>query len=304
MIRVSYTQLRDLAECERRWQLGRKYEIRTKSKALAEGELMHLCLGKMYGTRDFSHAGAVIDAYQNQMSEEPREDAAELAIKFEVLRGMAYTYWDSIAAFDLKLFSIEEIETPFEIEVAPGIVLSGFVDGIWKHIPSGTRFIVEHKYKQDHHQELMSLDLQVSIYTLAMLPKYGHLPTLYNVIRKPQLRIGKKETPREFVQRVRDSVAEELVWSATDMKTRYFVRHTYTRGQRELAVALSSVREMAIRMMELHYRPERVIRNVGDHCLYFCPFRDICIEDDPMIAQDRFILKSMATERKKQSLTI
>jgi hypothetical protein len=284
--------------------LSRKYEVQRKAKALAEGELMHLALGKMYGTRDFHHANAVIDAYQAELSQEPREDAAELATKFEILRNVARIYWEKVAQNDLQVFAIEAIEEPFELEVAPGITLVGYIDGIWRHIPTGVHFIVEHKYKQEHQEELMSLDLQVSTYTLAMLPKYGHLPTLYNVVRKPQLKLGKKETPAEFVARVAEAVTEEMEWAATDIKSRYFVRSMYTRGKRELAVALASVKEMACRMVELQVRPERVIRNVGDQCLYFCPFRDICIEEDPMVVQSRFIERPNGESVKKTEIKI
>ena len=75
----------------------------------------------------------------------------------------------------------------------------------------------------------LSFDFQNLIYILADEIQYKESTqgTLYNVVRKPQLKKGKTETLAEFCERVRDDVEKRPEW--------YFIRWEvpYTKKDKE-----------------------------------------------------------------------
>jgi len=300
----SYSQFSVFGMCPRKHQLGKKYEPKIKAAALAEGDVFHLCLGKMYaqgkadaGWEIFNHTR------DNYLSEAKAGGAKPEAIerleqKFSNLHGMLEAYASSILPGDLARYEVLATEKEFLVPLKRGVKLRGFVDGIWKDKQSGVRFIVEHKYKSKHEDDLMPLDLQVSLYTLALLEEYGHLPTLYNVALKPMNRRGKSESSQDFAARVAKAIQDEMgafQWTPGEYESKYFLRRTYSRGKGELQAALQQVRSMDRIMKLVERNPELVWRNVGDHCLFMCAFKPICIDDSDPLTVDQFY------ERKGQA---
>lgn len=295
----SYSQYSTFGLCPRKWQLSKKYEPKITAAVLAEGDVFHLAIGKMYAQADPNAGKAVFDFTRDDyfkrlaLAGAPQEKIDSLTVKFAALEAMIAVYTEKIFKHDMGQYDVLETEKEFKIKVGPGLVLGGFIDGVWRDKKSGVRFIVEHKYKQRHEPELMPLDLQVSLYTLALLEEYGPLPTLYNVALKPMNRQGTKETLAEFTARLQTVVTDEMAafrWTPGDYSDKRFVRQTYSRGRAELTAALNQIRYQDKVMRTIDKDAGKVWRNVGDHCLYFCPFKNICIEEDPLVI-DRFFDK-------------
>ena len=297
ILRTSYSALSTLGMCPRKWQLSQKYEPKAKAKALAEGDVFHQVLGKFYGQGDFDKGMRVFDLiHQDYLDEAKRgglgaDPIDQLEERFSALSKVLCSYWDNVCRHDLQRFRILAVEKPFSIRLSPSLELSGYIDGVWEEINTGIKYIVEHKYKAEHHEELAPLDLQVSLYTLALIPEYGILPTLYNVARKPLQKRKAGEPLEVFAGRVVKAVSEGLEgfqYHPTEIASRYFVRQRYSRGKRDLEIALEQAKAMASAMKGFKRKPETIWRNVGEHCLYMCPFKAICLEEDPILVDQFF----------------
>lgn len=299
-MRSSYSQFSTCALCPRKWHLSKKYEPRVKAIALSEGDVYHKALGKIYGLGDRHVWNDVhqiaskdyLDAAKLQGSSD--EHYKKLLVKLGVLGSSLSVYSEHIAEQDLKKYEVIATEESFELKIGD-ITINGVIDGLWRERATGRRFIVEHKYKTDHFEQLMALDLQVSIYTMAVLEKYGALlPTLYNVTLKPTHRLGVKETPEGMVARVHGVLQKSAVatsFAGQEWKGDYWERTIYSRGQNDLKIAIDQIEALADLMERIKQDPRKAYRNVGEHCLYFCPFPTICADEDPIAIERLFIEK-------------
>lgn len=299
----SYSQFSTFGMCPRKHQLGKKYEPKVTAAALAEGDVFHLCLGKMYAQADANAGWDIFDTTRDNYLSEAKaagskpEVIEKLEVKFSNLRGMLQAYGMHVLPRDLDQYEVLAIEKEFLIPLERGLKLRGFVDGVFRDKKSGVRFIVEHKYKSGHEDDLMPMDLQVSLYTLALIEEYGPLPTLYNVALKPANRRGKNESAADFAARVGKAIVDEMAafrWTPGEYEGKYFLRRTYSRGKAELTAALQQVRSQNRIMKLVEKEPEMVWRNVGDHCLYMCPFKPICIDEDPLVISQFYERKGEA----------
>ena len=288
----SYSQFSTFGMCPRKYQLGKKYEPKMTAAPLAEGDVFHLALGKMYAQADPNAGREIFRVTRDNYIADAKASGAKpeaierLEQKFYNLHGMLEAYATVIVPQDLQRYEILAVEKEFLIPLERGLKLRGFVDGVWKDKQSGVRFIVEHKYKSKHEDDLMAMDLQVSLYTLALLEEYGPLPTLYNVALKPMNRRGIKESATDFAARVGQAIKDEMAtfrWTPGEYEGKYFLRRTYSRGKAELTAALQQVRSQNRIMKIVEKDPSMVWRNVGDHCLFMCPFKPICIEEDTLL---------------------
>lgn len=291
----SYSQFSTFASCPRRWQLSQRWDPKHKAVALTEGDLYHKVLAKFYSGATLDQGMAFVDAYANQLNAVDPDRYDRVQFKIALLRESLAIYFNRILSMDLQRFEVISVEEAFEVKLAPGLVLRGFVDGVLRDKVNGVRYILEHKYKQDHESELMPLDLQVSTYTLGLLPKYGLLPTMYNVARKPLYKPKKNESAVEFGTRNGQVMNEEIKdfqWTPMDYESRFYVRQVYSRGAGDLDVARAQLLALSKAMDAVRKHPERVYRNVGDHCLYMCPFREVCLVEEPIVINRFFVPKS------------
>lgn len=310
MIRsLSYSQFDTFAGCPRRWQLSRLYEAKRKSVALHEGDLWHIMMAKVYKGQTVDQVTPIAADYLEALLEH-REDCDErnkIEAKWSMMMEVFKLYHERVVKPDLDAFEIVDVERSVKMPLPGGLEMIGQVDGLWRHKKTKVLFIVEHKFKEQHDEDLMALDLQVSLYTMLLLGEFGLLPTLYNVVRKPLYKLGKEEKLEDFRERNAKKIADEfkpLVYKPLDMTNRYPVRQAYSRGQLDLKVAHAQVLEMTKRMLELDAHPEMVYRNVGQECLYLCPFKNICLEEDPLVIDALFIRKKAPGTFKREKVVI
>jgi hypothetical protein len=301
MIWISYSQFRSFAMCPRRWQLDRQYEPKVKAVALVAGGIFHDVIGKWYGTKNEAKGWEVFDEAVKLFWEEVQNSGANYEVskyemKIAILRASLKHYWDRVAIRDFDRFEFLELEKERTFTPIRGTKLKVILDGVWRERTTGVRYLAEHKYSLDIKEELMSLDLQVSIYTLSLLSIYGLLPTLYNVTRKPVYRKTKTESDSDFTTRVMKQMEKEVnnfEYGGTEHKSRFFVRRTYSRGRQDLDVAMAQMKSLVKAMKRVKKDPAEVYRNVGDHCIYMCPFREMCLDVDPILIAERFIDKTV-----------
>jgi hypothetical protein len=290
----SHSQYATFGMCPRKHQLSRKWQPKAKAPPLMEGDVFHTVVGKMYATGNIQDGLDIFEMAKGSHMEAVVRSGADheyiekVEMKFSNLRVILGLYAEHIVPNDLAFYDVLSVEEPFEIKVSETSTIRGFIDAVFRHKQTGVRHIVEHKYKSKHEEDLMPLDLQVSMYTLALIPKYGLLPTLYNVALKPANRQSKKESTDAFRARVAESLREKMSgfsWRDGDYQSDLFVRRVYSRGKSELATALAEIRAKDKIMDMVEADPSLVWRNPGDHCLYMCPFKPICMDEDPMLIE-------------------
>ena len=297
----SYSQFKTFGMCPRKWWLSRRYDPKLKSSALAEGDLFHIALAKYYAQND-KKAGmdsltAVAEEYRLQTEEAGASDAVreKLDTKINLLYTMAEMYFDQIAIRDHTRFEILAVEKPFSFKISEDLQIDGFIDMIVRDRVTGARYIGEHKYQTDFDEELLALDLQSTIYVSSQIPEFGILPVIYNVTRKPQYRQGKKETRPEFLVRAKKAALEEMMgWNGyqpNEFSSKFFERRVFSRGRTDMASCLAQMIGQDKMMQIVEANPMHASRNVGDQCLYFCPFKSICIDEDPLAVENFFVDK-------------
>lgn len=308
---LSYSQFDTFAGCPRRWQLSRLYEAKRKSVALHEGDLWHIMMAKVYSGQPVDKVLPIAGDYLSALLEHREEvdERQKIEAKWAMMMEVFEQYHELVVKPDLDAFEIVAVERPIRMDLPGGLELIGQVDGLFRHKKTKVLYILEHKFKQDHQEDLMALDLQVSLYTMQLLSEYGLLPTLYNVVRKPLYKLGKQEKLEDFRTRVAEEIAEEFkqlktTYKPLDLGTRFTVRQAYSRGKLDLQVAHRQVLEMTRRMLELDADPSRVYRNVGEECLYLCPFKSICLEEDPLVVDALFIRKKAPETFKRERIGV
>jgi hypothetical protein len=142
--------------------------------------------------------------------------------------------WDSVAEQDFELIKaqltavipayvkyyekkdakrkLKEIEGKFRVPFE-GTYLNGYFDlvyeekgGLW---PSDTKNVGD--IREEELGEVLLRDLQINIYLLALSILTGKLPAgfIYNMIRRPGLKLGKSETIQAYVKRIREHISEK-----------------------------------------------------------------------------------------------
>lgn len=126
------------------------------------------------------------------------ENKVDLSNDWNDLVQVLTRYFDWARANDH--FEVIAVEKEYEIDI-DGIKLMGFVDGIVRQ--HGGIWIMEHKFNKQVSTSHVALDMQISIYMLALkLLGYEPAGCMYNVIRMGEKGIAIKEpVVRKFVYR-------------------------------------------------------------------------------------------------------
>lgn len=151
--------------------------------------------------------------------------------------GMAAAMWPFYAdkyADDLKKSSrhVErEFRAPHKLADGTTIRLYGTVDLEWAGTRGGVD-IIDHKttsfINDDERRAMIQLDLQLMLYSWARFQETGVVTEtiIHDVIRKSTLRMGGKESPQTYGQRIAGKVAADPGY--------FFVRYPAAVGRRKL----------------------------------------------------------------------
>ena len=103
---------------------------------------------------------------------------------------------------------------------------------------------------------------------------------LYDVIRKPMLRIKANEDNQTFLNRIRTTMNED--------REKYFVRHKIIRSKHEIERTGEEIRMRAVSLRKLR-KEMNIYRNPGDHCHWKCDFRKLCLENTAEMREAMYI---------------
>lgn len=258
-----------------------------KSPALWTGTHVHHGLDLFYqGKADYLQQVAdSIDAelvlareqYPNLWPEDEEKLDKERALVLAMLEG-----WPAfVAENDLdREFEIVATELEFSMRLPTPkgkpsyCIFRGKVDGIARHIPTGSLFLMEHKTAAqvgDSYIEQLQRDAQVPAYMAGVRECYGYhtIGCIYNILRK-QMPGPRVKAPLYY---------REWVW----------------RNETEIAAQLDNL-YWTYRWIT---RPGRVpVPNPSQMTCGGCPYKSLCLEDTPE-ARTHFEIK----DRKHSELT-
>lgn len=211
--------------------LTNKYE---RSEAIDFGTLGHDCLDKVYtafrdsenkpkfyseikeffmGISGRTYKKKRMELEDDLVFESMSSDLEKHHGQMEKVMPFYFDVWKE--DFECEWIALEE-EFCIEVEVMPGIIflIRGKRDGL-KRKNSKLR-LLETKFKgkidEDHIEDSLSLDLQSNVYLWSVWKDYNEYPSGvdYNIVRRPQLRRGTKETLGDFLERTEKDVEERL----------------------------------------------------------------------------------------------
>ena len=159
-----------------------------------------------------------IKNYQQKLSQWCREN--DKSVKYQSLCNQVMyvfreycNYWDSTDIDKNYILQEEEFDVYVPVPGFKDVRLIGRMDEGF--LEAGKLWLQENKTKSRVDTEIsetLPYDLQTGIYVCAMDAKYGAKyafgGVLYNVIRRPGLKQGAKETETKFFQRIKQDIVE------------------------------------------------------------------------------------------------
>jgi hypothetical protein len=234
---ITSSMLSKFVVCQERFRLS-AVEGWTDSKVsvpLEYGSCFHECLENHAAGNPRSTEQVVGDYYRKKidgkmLDVEERKTMQIICGMVGVVFPQYVDYWKSKDLNKTYIFQEQTFEVMYQLPTGRMIKLrgrwdEGYVDerGMWLQ-ENKTKGNIDEEYLQASlHQ-----DLQTMFYTLALSIHQGYPPygVLYNVARRPGLRLGAKETVRDFVLRVEKDVEKRPEW--------YFMRWETVLGKNDL----------------------------------------------------------------------
>ena len=239
---VTQSMLMEFAACRRKMQLAYQegWTSEYSSNALTFGSMFHGCLEYLYNRQQFFLEENKVDEYIKAaikfVSSQHREATTNLRHwtiededSLELNKGYLYIllpkyfkrYWHQDR--DKKVLKNEEL---FKNSWQNRIVFTGKFDRVFKNTHN-EMWLYETKTKsriEASLQDRLSFDFQANFYILNLLLSTGVFAKgfVYDVIRRPEHRMGKNEALPGFIKRVRKAVTPD-----------YFQRITVTRTRQE-----------------------------------------------------------------------
>lgn len=219
--------------------------VKSPSFPLTHGSITHgilehvyedIRLGKLKSMPSHKETLGYISRIEKQWRKEnPHADKkalefAELSLLVaEATMPTYFEYWSK----DIKNMKWEKIEgnfaTPFKLPDGRKTILRGAMDGVYRN-PKRWLFETKTKSRIDEAAlvDYLPFELQVNFYIFNLILNGGEIPrgVLYNIIRRTNLKQGKKENIKQFSKRV----AEDII----DRPEEYFIRMEVAIGRDEI----------------------------------------------------------------------
>ena len=215
-------------------------------------------------------------------------DATDWAVEHETLRALLTGHLWRYGNDNVTFVAVEQaFEIPL-VNVATGypsrkFCLAGKIDGVVR-LPDGRLAVLEYKTTSEDVAQSgdywlrLRCDGQISQYVLAARA-IGHevATVLYDVTRKPTIRLRKEETPEEFGKR--------LVADIGERPDHYFQRREVPRLEDDLAQYRAELWEHAQLLMAIRHRAARLadpstawFRNVSKLTCGHCEYAGFCFD--------------------------
>jgi len=214
-------------------------------------------------------------------------DPTDWAVERETLKALLSGHFWRYQQDDLEHIAVEQtFETPLinpdTLRPSRTFAVAGKIDGIVR-LPDGRLAVLEYKTAGEDvspdadYWLRLRCDGQISLYVLAARALGFDVATvLYDVTRKPTIRLRKGETPEQY--------GERLLKDIGDRPDYYFQRREVPRLEDELAECRAELWQQAQLILETRRRAARLpdpsrawFRNVGRMTCGFCEFAGLCL---------------------------
>ncbi|MEI7837954.1 MAG: PD-(D/E)XK nuclease family protein [Planctomycetota bacterium] len=214
-------------------------------------------------------------------------DPTDWAVEHQTLRALLTGHLWRYGSDNVTFVAVEQA---FEIPlVNPGtgypsrkFALAGKIDGVVQ-LPDGRLAVLEYKTTSEDVAQggeywlRLRCDGQISQYVLAARALGFDVATvLYDVTRKPTIRLRQNETPEQYGQRLLADIGERPDY--------YYQRREVPRLEDELALYRAELWQQAQHLIELRRRAARLadptaahFRNVGKITCGQCEFANLCL---------------------------
>jgi len=289
MLLLTQSELTSHADCPLGWNFKYVENLRPKVRSvkLAVGGAVHRGVEAFYNREE--NPLETVKEYCANVRRQAVERGILLDDDFDVQLEkaviMSEIYFD-VYRNDLDIYDVNEVEYKFEVPIPGmrGIRITGKMDRLMTHKESGILHLTETKTAAQWDSDInrLMLDFQISLYAWAIskIFKQEDVLVLYDVIRKPMIRIKKDEDNQSFLERVKSTMNED--------REKYFIRHKILRSKHEIERTEDEIRMRAREIRRM--RKERTIyRTPGDHCSWKCDFRKVCIENTPEMKEALYL---------------
>ena len=276
-IDITFSELDSHATCP--WQWWKKYvELKRpkhRSVKLSFGGAIHKGIEAFY-LRDGNPLEVVRD-YCDTIRRKAEADGMPLDAEYDLTLKKAEIVISAYTAFyadDFEKLNVITVEPTFRIPLVDDIWITGKIDRIVCEKRTGFLYPVETKTAAtwDADVNRLMLDFQISLYSWAMakMLKVHDVTFIYDILKKPMMRLKQRETEAEFITRVGEEINGD--------RPKFFIRDKITRSKAEIE---RTERELIIRARELVRLRQtgEVYRTSGDHCHWKCDFMPPCLED-------------------------
>jgi len=303
----TYSRIRKYKSCPKKYYFSEVEGIKPKitDEKLIVGSQVHYALERIYrGDSIVDIIGDVREKFlevTDEMFDEEKDEQEFALIKIEeLLKG----YYDLVYPLDMepnsdvvKALDIIDTEAEFSFKFEDiGGVEHNFKGKIDMLARTNGLWIVEHKTTaQWSDNNNLKLDEQGTSYMLAAESSpqldYDVKGVLYNIIRKPSIRLRKNETLDEYRKRLYGDIRERPDF--------YYIREFSTRSYNQIKEFYDELRYIS---HQLHKKSESekpiYYRNPAymsfGQCNIMCDYTDLCIEYDEQLVEELY-------ERKEQN---
>lgn len=237
---VSVTLLQSWLTCRKKALLKLQgWKVIRPSQALTYGSMAHEIIASAFSKLDAPPKKAWIEKELDRVLKKSQEELgrvipAETQQMLERCAGMLSAilpvYFDYYKE-DFEKLSWEKIEAAFDYHhEGLGMRMVGVYDALFRL--KGKLWLKETKTSsqidEDSMIELLHYDFQLGFYLLSLFRQTKELPkgVIYDILRKPSLKQGVKETLVQFLNRIREDVAAR--------KDFYFVRFEVAVSKKEI----------------------------------------------------------------------
>lgn len=283
-----------------RWDLT-GWSPKGVSLAMTNGTIGHAVLQYVYEGQRKKEIGAVPSSQRLKniiklvekiwLKENPRankdmlQDLEFALLNAEVVLPIYFDYWKD----DHKKILWEKLEgefkIPYQTKDGRSTFIRGKMDGVFKR---NGLWLFETKFKSMINDEdildTLSIDLQVCLYIWALEKGYKLCPSgvLYNVVRRPGLKIGASESLPAFGQRIAKDISKRPEF--------YFFRFEVATEKSDIAKWLLEFEPMVVDFLNWWEGKVGHYKNTPNSCITKygrCRFLNACVNGDMHSLQKR-----------------
>lgn len=259
-----------------------------KGKNTYFGDIVHHVLECIYSEGRWFNLTELADCLDNYISKKRLEYQVFSTYGLEFDAAIIFTlikYYQKYYKDEFNEYKVLKCEGVFKVKM-PFSKWRGKKDGLLLHIKSNTAILLEHKtmgtVRDDILKVKLAIDKQNMFYILAELKENLDLKklnnVLYNIIRRPQIRLKKDEDKSEFIERLDQDIQKRPEF--------YFIRYPVTYTQKDLNTykestfcKLAEIQQLLDKDLRI-YRNEDACESSHNGAPYTCEFLNACCQDN------------------------